>query len=91
VDTTEVTRFEVIDHRANGVLYLPGGGPVHGLKGRALVTGATYGPPVSVQLLLQDEGRTLKVILTDPGAELDLAAERETRPYMIPGRPPEGT
>ena len=84
LDVSEVTRFEVIDYRINGTLSLPGGGPIHGYKGRVLVTGATYGPPVSVELSVEDDGRTLKVFLTDPGD-----GERVTRPYMVRREPPE--
>lgn len=55
--TKKVTRFEVIDHTKDG-------------KGRVFVKGATYGDPIEIDLLYQDDGRTLKVRVTDRLAEL---------------------
>lgn len=50
MDTSKVTRFEVIDHRTNAV---------H--PGRVLVC-----TKVRTELSLQDYGQTLKVFLVDP-------------------------
>lgn len=55
-DFSSVTRFELIDHTRNGGVTYTGWTP-----GRAVVA---YG--VSVHLDVQDDGRTLKVFLSDP-------------------------
>ena len=56
MDTSNVTRFEVIDWRADRV----------GQQGRALVA---Y--DVQVELSIQDDGKTLKVFMLDPDKEED--------------------
>jgi hypothetical protein len=56
-DLSAVTRFEVIDHTGRTP-------PVRGSEGPGVIVVA-YG--VSAELLLQDDGRTLKVFLRDRG------------------------
>lgn len=51
-DLTKVNRFEVIDHRAAN------GGP------RRILT--VYSTSAKLELSLQDDGKTLKVFLSDP-------------------------
>lgn len=53
MDTSKVTSFEVIDHRAAAF--------EAGLAGRAMVK---Y--DVKIELSLQDDGKTLKVFMDDP-------------------------
>jgi len=55
MDTSRVTRFEVIDHTDGDFVFYASG------PGRSVV-----GNGVTVELSLQDEGRTLKVFLTNP-------------------------
>lgn len=53
-DCSAVTRFEVIDHTAGAVSYCPE------------VPRSVVARGVSVELSLQDDGRTLKVFLREP-------------------------
>ncbi len=53
-----ITRFEVIDHREGGDL---------NNRGRVFVTGIQ--PNLKVEVSIQDEGRTMKVFLSDRKAE----------------------
>lgn len=57
MDTSKVTRFEVIDHTGD-------------FGGRVLVR---YG--VSVRLLIQDDDRTLKVVITDSAVNEETVRE----------------
>lgn len=68
IDTSKVTRFEVIDHR-NPAFALDRVVPVVGF-GRTVITNYTDKPQAVAEISLQDDGRTLKVFLRDRSSDV---------------------